>query len=530
MMTYTRLFLVTIIFVLTGCSSGSDKADPTQINPGTNNVNTPGSVTIGGTATVGGTLTATVSDPDGITGSGISYVWKSGNVVITGCSGNTCLLTQAEAGQTITVTASYIDNGLTAESPVSQPTSAVTAPQVASNFCDPLPAPSGNIVTAGPADAGNLDSIVSSLNTGDTLLLQDGTYQLNGTAIWFKKPGVTIRSASGNPDAVILDGGYATNEIISVVASDVTIAEITIKRAYTHPIHIMSADSGDTLNTLVYRVTIIDAREQAIKINPGYNSYFADSGEIACSTLRLTAEGRPHVSTSSGGCYTGGIDAHQSRDWIIRDNIIDGFWCDTGLSEYAIHFWTGSRDTIVERNIILNSARGIGFGLLNSGTARTYSDNVCPQSSGDYIDHYGGIIRNNFITAVDTQLLSTSSGFDCGICMWSACEATAVHNTVYSTGSNNSSMEIRFSGTRDARVYNNLLSHSMKTRDSATGDIQGNLENTPGTVFTDPLAGDLHIKSSAASVIDQGYTQYQTGFDIDGDVRDSSPDIGADEL
>ena len=70
----------------------------------------------------------------------------------------------------------------------------------------------------------------------------------------------------------------------------------------------------------------------------------------------------------------------------------------------------------------------------------------------------------------------------------------------------------------------------MKVRDSATGDIQGNLENTPGTVFVSPASGDLHIKADAATVINQGYTQYQTGFDIDGDIRDSLPDIGADEL
>ena len=529
----TKFFLITLLLILAGCSSGSDTANDLLQNsnpdPGSNsNVNNAGSVVISGTVTEGEILTATVSDADGIT-STISYVWKADNVVIGGATSNTYLLTQAEAGRTITVTASYIDDGFTAENPVSDPTAAVSLQS--NNSCDPLPAPGGNIVSASTSDVHNLDQIVSSLNTGDTLLLEDGIYLLNGTALWFNTPGVTLRSASGNPGNVILDGGYVTNEIITVAASDVTIAEITIKRAYTHPIHIVSSASSDTLNALVYRVTIIDPREQAIKINPGANSNYADSGEIACSNLKLTAEGRPHVNTVAGGCYTGGVDAHRARDWVVRDNIIDGFWCPTGLSEHAIHFWTGSRDTVVERNVILNSARGIGFGLLSSGSARTYQDNICPQSSGGYIDHYRGVIQNNFIFAADTDLLSTSDGFDCGICLWSACEATAVHNTVYSAGSSSSSMEIRFSSTKDAKIYNNLLSHSIKIRDNATGDIQGNLGNSPGSIFVDVLSGDLHITSNAPSVIDQGYTQYdQIGFDIDGDARDSSPDIGADEL
>ena len=514
---------VTASYIDDGFTAENPTSDPTAA---VTNVNNAGSVSISGAVTVGGTLTAMVTDADGIT-STISYVWKANNVVIGGATSNIYTLTQAEVGLPITVTASYIDDGFTAENPVSNPTSAVTLQT--NNFCDPLPVPGGNIVTASTSDVHNLDQIVSSLNTGDTLLLEDGTYLLNGTALRFSTPGVTLRSASGNPDSVILDGGYITNEIITVAASDVTIAEITIKRAYTHPIHIVSSNSSDTLNTLVYRVTIIDAREQAIKINPGFNSNYADSGEIACSSLKLTAEGRPQVDNS---CYTGGIDAHRARDWVVRDNIIDGFWCTTGLSEYAIHFWTGSRDTVVKRNVILNSARGIGFGLLSSGSPRTYQDNICTQSSGEYVGHYGGVIKNNFIFAADTNLLNSSDGFDCGVCLWSACEATAIHNTVYSAGSNQtSSMEIRFSGTKNAKIYNNLLSHSIKTRDNATGDIQGNLENSPNSIYVNALSGDLHIIANAPSVINQGYTQYdQIGFDIDGDIRDSSPDIGADEL
>lgn len=525
---FTKFSLVTLLLITTACTTDSDTTkDLSQ--------NNAGRVVISGITTVGQTLMATVNDADGIASSTISYVWKAGDTTIDGATDNTHLLSQAEKGRRITVAASYIDDGFTAESLVSVPTIAVSALiSETGNFCEPLAAPTDNIVRASVADVNNLDTIVSSLNTGDTLLLEDGVYQLNGTSLRFRTAGVTLRSASGNPDGVILDGGYDTNTIVSVSASDVTIAEITIKRAFHHPIHVTSSNSGDTLNTLVYRATIIDPRQQAIKINQGFNSNFSDNGEIACSTLKLTVQGRSQVDNATMDCYTGGIDVHRSRGWVVRDNLIEGFWCPVGLSQHAIHFWTGSRDTVVKRNVILNNARGIGFGLLSTGTSRTprtYQDNACSVPSDEYVGHYGGIIKNNFIIATDSGLLGTGSGFACGVCLWSSCDTTVVHNTVYSAGHNNSSIEYRFPATTNTKIYNNLLSHTIRKRNNASADIRGNLEHVSSETFVNIGSGDLHIKANLPSVIDQGCTQCSgIGFDIDGDARDSLPDIGADEF
>lgn len=55
-----------------------------------------------------------------------------------------------------------------------------------------------------------------------------------------------------------------------------------------------------------------DAREQAIKINPHADGFYADSGTIACSSIKLTDQGRPNVNPTITGCYTDGIDAHQA--------------------------------------------------------------------------------------------------------------------------------------------------------------------------------------------------------------------------
>jgi uncharacterized repeat protein (TIGR01451 family) len=395
-------------------------------------------------------------------------------------------------------------------------------------FCPALPPPTGDVIDVYPAQASQLRSIVLNASSGDTILLHDGTYNLNGDYVWIRVPGLTMRSASGNREAVVIDGGYDTTEIITIAASDVTVADLTLKRASTHPIHVTPdfVDTADIENVLIYNVHIVDPGEQAIKINQN-GGYYADNGVIACSHIELTDAGRPRVS----GCYTGGVDAHQARGWVIRDNVIEGFWCEDGLSEHGIHFWTGSRDTLVERNVLIDNARGVGFGLLHSGDGRVYDDDPCP--GADYVGHFGGIIRNNFVFASRSELFSSEYGFDCGICLAQACGTRVLHNTVASTQAPFSSIEWRWPNT-DAEIINNLVSHNLQQRDGAVASLAGNLDRAPLSLFVDGTGGDLHLAEGAGGAIDQGISIAEglCDEDIDGDPRPwgGGRDIGADEV
>lgn len=143
----------------------------------------------------------------------------------------------------------------------------------------------------------------------------------------------------------------------------------------------------------------------------------------------------------------------------IRDNIIEGFWCPRGLSEHGVHFWTGSRDTVVERNLLIDNARGIGFGLMENEFGRTYPDNPCPEADGK-VGHYDGIIRNSFIFASRTELFDSQAGADTGIALAQACGARVQHNTVAFTDSPFSGIEWRFANT-DAVLQNNLTTHNL---------------------------------------------------------------------
>ncbi len=398
-----------------------------------------------------------------------------------------------------------------------------------STACPPLPPPAGSIV-----DVSTVVELVEAVNHAvpfTTIRLADGTYSLDGHVLQFDIPNVTLRSASGHPEAVNLDGNYSTSELVQILASNVTIADLTLREAYHHPIHVMSTAGSATVNTLIYNVKITDPGQQAIKVNPVAGSYYPDDGLVACSHIELTDAGRSQVWAINGSCYTGGVDAHQARGWTIRDSRIEGFWCESGLAEHAIHFWRGSRDTLVERNVLVDNARGVGFGLATSGEARLYPDNPCPAASGGYVDHYGGIIRNNFVFAGRGELLASEYGFDCGICLWQACGAQVVHNTVASTDDPFSSIEWRFDHT-DVDIINNLVSYRLLDR-GGTARLSANLEHQPLTLYVDGLGGDLHLHASAIQAIDRGAATAPglCDDDVDGEPRPVglAPDIGADE-
>ncbi len=77
------------------------------------NVNDPGSVFVNGTLAAGQTLTAVAADADGL--GPVSYQWFADGVVIGGATSGSLLVSAAQLGHTITVTAKYTDLHGTAE-------------------------------------------------------------------------------------------------------------------------------------------------------------------------------------------------------------------------------------------------------------------------------------------------------------------------------------------------------------------------------------------------------------------------------
>lgn len=441
------------------------------------------------------------------------FVLVSAFGIVFGCGGGSGTAPLADAGRD----GSFADG----DAPTDALSPPIDVPPMVGG-CGSLPASAGTVVNVSPSQAGQLHTLTLNATAGTTFLLAPGTYAIAGS-LRLEKANITLRSTTDRAADVIIDAAYAVAEAIVVRASNVTLAHLTVTHAVDHAVHVTPPTEGvDVTGFLMYGVTLTDNGEQFLKVNPlGTAAGYVDGGRVECSTFLMTAAGRPHVERSTGGCYTGGIDAHAARDWIVRRNRFEGIYCaGEGLAEHAVHFWRRSRATVVENNVIVNCARGVGFGM---GDVETGSRSYADAPNGSDYGHIDGIIRNN-------ALYADIDHFDTGIEIMQARQPVIVHNTVVSwVGAGFfSSIDIRFARTQ-AVIRNNLV-RRISMRDGAAGTVDHNLENTPEVYLTNPRQGDFHLAASASDAIDRGVAVPEAGQDLDGQPRtQGAPDIGADE-
>ena len=397
-------------------------------------------------------------------------------------------------------------------------------PQPLGDPCPPLPPPEGEVISVGPDQATELPDIVQSAAAGSTIVLEPGTYAVT-RLFYMVTPSVTVRSSTGNPEDVIIDGGDLDSTLFFVQGTDVTLAELTLRHAPQHLVHVSGGGDGDVTGVLGYRLHLIDPGLAAFKINTA-NDNFADAGTLACSTITLTDEGRPGLGESCGPAGVLGVGV---ADWHIRDNRIEGFWCPSG-DTFAMSFIEGCADILIERNTIVDAAMGIRLGVheFPPEGSRVHGDR--PGCGDAMFDHYGGVVRNNMITATGSEIAASEGGFYAGIALWKVCGSVVVHNTVMSAVGAAASIEYRFERSQQ-EVLNNLVTHPFRDRDGAAAPMAGNMVLEDLAAFVDPLAGDAHLRPDTAP-IDAGVMLGEDAVthDIDGDPRIGPPDVGADEL
>jgi hypothetical protein len=388
--------------------------------------------------------------------------------------------------------------------------SAAGAATAGPGACAPLPAPRGPVVDVTPAQAPRLPAIVRAAPAGATVRLADGRYRVDDPAgLVLARRGVTLRSATGRPERVVVDGGDGPSALIRVAASGATVAEVTLTRARDHLVHAVAPEGEPSITAMrLHRLRLVDSGEQFVKANPNASrTGWAHRARVTCSSFRMTAAGRGRIERAFG-CYTGGIDAHGARGWRVRRNRFEGIYCEDGeVAEHAVHFWRRSRDTLVEHNLIVDCARGIGLGLTDE--------------PGD--GHAGGVVRRNAIVADLAQ-------YDTGIELAAAGGARVLHNTVAETARATrafSSLDVRFA--RSSVVVANNLVRRITTRDGGRARLTRNLQGFPLAWLAAPRAGDVHLRRGAGA-IGRGARVRGAGRDLDGVARPRGrPDVGADE-
>ncbi len=362
----------------------------------------------------------------------------------------------------------------------------------------PLPAPTGRTITVGTL--AELEAAIQQANTQGgnlTILMKDGIYQLRGM-LQITADHVTVRGLSGNRDAVVLRGNGMQGDIphvFRVAGKYFTAADLTVTLVRNHGIQIAGEQDADS--PLIHNVHFVNIGEQMLKISfrPG-SAIGSDNGIVEWSLFEYTAGVGPQY-------YIGGIDGHQTNRWIIRNNTFRNIRSpESRLAEHAIHFWSNAKDTIVEENVITNSDRGIGFGM------------------GEYGED-GLIIRNNMVHTTR----------DVGISLESARNVMVYNNSVYTQNYANS-IEYRFTSSVNNRIANNLTNGRIYRRDGASAIVERNVENAQPSWFVNPTSGDLHLRNTPESVVDQALSFSEVPNDIDCDARPqgNAPEIGADEI
>lgn len=418
-----------------------------------------------------------------------------------------------------------------------------------------LRAGAGRVVRVEPAGPGRvtvdgsertLRQVVAQASEGDIIELADGTYTFDEagdgqfTGVYITTPNITIRSASGDASAVVLDSAYRRHgnqsATITIAAAGVTVQDLSVQRAIFHLIHLWEAGDEAT----IHNVRLIDGGQQFLKSSGGDGTI--DDVSITCSDFLMTDEGRDNVwgYGNQGGnttCYTGGIDSHEGQGWWVADNTFCGIYCDAtgvqrpahgkvpgargdqtyqgGLSEHAIHLWDspeGGGGHVIERNHIIDCARGIGLGFR--------------------AEVFDIVVRHNFISSVHAG----SREHDVGIELQRSKNSQVYHNTLAQVHPEAyaNSIEYRFDVTSGLSVFNNLTTGLVRARDGAEADASHNVE-VDASVFVDAAAGDLHLSScDMMDVVGAGRAMPDIAgdgalMDFDHDVRDGALDIGADQ-
>jgi hypothetical protein len=298
-----------------------------------------------------------------------------------------------------------------------------------------------------------------------------------------------------------------------------TLAHLTLRDTYDNLVIFNAGAQSPRL----YSVKLLNSGSQFIKANPtdAANGVGVDNGVVEYSWFEyLTAP--PSTDHGVGVGYFNGISAHAADNWVVRGNYFKNLHNpDSSISWWwnpTLLFWNHSRNTLTENNIFVNVDRAIAYGLTD-------------QSSGT--DHFGGTIRNNFITNTPGLMSASRKAASDGLIIVNDSPTTKVyHNTIVTNGNIRYAIEFRFPATLNGEARNNLADAPINLRDGATATQSGNYLTATSAMFVGPSVGNLHLLPSATAVINSAPALSAVSTDIDGNIRPQGAgyDSGADEV
>jgi PKD repeat protein len=480
--TYTATLTVT---------DGQGRTSPSNTTVTVNNV--PPAVSVGGpysaapASAINFTGTASVPDPKDT----LTYLWNFGDG--TTSTAQSPSHTYASAGN-YTVTLTVTDNeGASASASTTAAVGQQTFPNNQSP--PPLPPPTGSVVYVSTVN--QLQNAVSALQSGQTIMINPGTYNLTGTL--YVPQGLTniaIRGASGKASDVVIKGDAVLDATAPYTGSaiwgsgsgisgtiqfgiwlgnvqGVTVGDITLENFVDDAVIL----NAGVQSPLFHDVVMLDTGEQLLKSNPDGSGGGVNNGVVEYCTIGYTV--------AAPNNYTNGVDLHTTQNWIIRNNLFKNILTTNtkttvtsgALAGPAVLVWNHSSNCTTVGNTFVNCQREIAYGL---------SD---PSSITD--DNTGGLIANNMIYR------SGGQHGDVAIGVWNSPGTEVAFNTIILSGDYVNAIEYRFSTTTNVKILYNLTDSAITARDGATGTVSGNITTAQQSWFVNPSVGDLHLTAAA---------------------------------
>lgn len=286
---------------------------------------------------------------------------------------------------------------------------------------------------------------------GRTLIqLSPGIYRLPHT-LRIKADYIALTSISGNPQNTILQGmgmraTPGVNNLLRVEGKHFWFYGLTGESAPNHIIQIVGEKDAD--NAIIEHCILQNAFEQILKVSIDTKAGIsADNGIIRHCTFGYTTGIGPQY-------YIGGIDLHGGKKWLIESNQFFGIASPSKhIAEHAIHLWNGSQDNYVIDNLIINSDRGIGFGLSQRG-------------------NNAGVIKHNVIYHSNNQHRFA----DAGIILESSPHTKIEENWIFLYHDYQNAIEYRFKQTENLKITGNKTNRRIRQRDGATATLSDNLQ------------------------------------------------------
>ncbi len=374
----------------------------------------------------------------------------------------------------------------------------------------PLLPPAGNIVRASTAQ--QILTLGEQLAPDTTLLIEPGVYTFDRPLVLRAKQNISIRSASGDPTSVTLQGkgweaGDNRDDIIHVAnCTNVTIAALTLAEARSYGVKVEAENAPHDIHIFNCRFRNIGVR--AIKGSAGNDPNIrAVGGSVRFCDFENDKV--PPATWLYNGDYIGGIDMMRLKYWIFSDNTFRNIKGRNGGGRAAIFIWVRSENIVIKRNVIVNCDRGISIG--NPGVS----------TAADAMPYAIGVtILNNMI----------SGGADCGIENWHTLEVHTDHNSIWRPDRNfNRGLRVG-DGALNTISQNNLIHGGIQLETGA--DFAGfhNITNRLNGYFADPENGDLSLTADAAEAINHADANNGDPYDIRGRFRTIQPDVGAWEF